>query len=176
MSKDPTAPMLSCAERMKHWAAFCPPYTGHGTPRDLQVIQRCSALYRGRPTSSRLIFTHDAGMHACGWWKNPDYERCKHLSLSFIDTDTREPAPHDHDLAATWCTAFFGPMVNLIWAEPPFSPEGHARDVWHYRVFMHEDWRTPLLPRGEVYTREFTEAGWKSWSDLHGPKQESAHT
>lgn len=30
-----------------------------------------------------IIFTRDEGAHTCGWWKNPDYERCYHLSISF---------------------------------------------------------------------------------------------
>lgn len=30
-----------------------------------------------------VIFTRDVGYHTSGWWKNPDYERCYHLSISF---------------------------------------------------------------------------------------------
>lgn len=30
-----------------------------------------------------LVYTRDVGHHSCGWWKNPDYERCYHLSLSW---------------------------------------------------------------------------------------------
>lgn len=34
------------------------------------------------------------------------------------------------------------------------------------QVFCDPAWQ-PLKPRGEVYTREFTEVGWKSFSELH---------
>ena len=30
-----------------------------------------------------IILTRDVGYHTSGWWKNPDYERCYHLSISF---------------------------------------------------------------------------------------------
>ena len=30
-----------------------------------------------------IILTRDVGYHSSGWWKNPDYERCYHLSISF---------------------------------------------------------------------------------------------
>jgi len=161
---------------MRRLAFATPVYTGYGTPSDRAIINRCSARFADLPTSTRLVFTRDGGMHSSGWWKNPDYEHCLHLSLSFVDTESGENAPHDHALARHWCGLFYGDLVRLIWAEPPFSEHGRTRGVWHYRVFTAEDYRTAILPRGEVYTREFTERGWKSWSDLHGRPQESAHT
>jgi hypothetical protein len=36
-------------------------------------------------------------------------------------------------------------------------------------VFCDERWQ-PILPRGEVYSREFTEKGWKSFSEMNGGK------
>lgn len=36
-----------------------------------------------------------------------------------------------------------------------------------FKVKKKPAWQ-PLKPRGEVYTRKFTEAGWKSYSELHG--------
>lgn len=117
-----------------------------------------------------MLFTRDEGMHACGWWKNPDYERCEHLSLAFWRGGMR--APHDHHHARLWCLAFFGAeRSRYLWIEPPFSAHGREADVYHYRLFLAPDWRLPVLPRGEVYTREFTERGWKSWSDLHGSER-----
>ncbi len=164
------------AELLKRRAAANAPYTGYGTQLDVRTITRCRADYVSMPLTSRTVFTRDEGMHTSGWWKNPDYERCLHLSLSFLDTESKESAPHDHKLAKEWCELFFGDWVRLIWAEHPFSDHGRQHDVWHYRVFVHSDWRTALLPRAEVYTREFTERGWQSWSDLHSQPQESAHT
>lgn len=159
---------------MRQNAFRLPALTAYGTPQDRQVIEASRFAYTD---GTVLIFTRDEGMHTSGWWKNPDYERCLHLSLSFRDPRTGEPTGHhDRYLADEWCRLFFRHMCRLIWAEPPFSPEGKVHATWHYRVFMAEDWKTPILPRGEVYTREFTKAGWKSWSDVHAKKREPAHT
>lgn len=45
------------------------------------------------PTGTMLLFTRDIGHHTSGWWKNPDYERCYHLSLSFWDLANEVPRP-----------------------------------------------------------------------------------
>jgi len=126
-------------------------------------FDRCRGAHE--PTGTVLIFTRDVGMHSSGWWKNPDYERCFHLSLSYRDPETDRPRPRDVKLSKEWVQAFFHEHQRLIWAEPPYSDEGKVSDVWHYRVFCDANW-VPMLPRKEVYTREFTEAGWKSFSEL----------
>jgi hypothetical protein len=126
-------------------------------------FERCKAFHV--QTGTVLIFTRDEGMHSAGWWKNPDYERCYHLSLSFKDPLTMKPAPRDVRLSKEWVEAFYRDDKRLVWAESPYSDEGKSAEVWHYRVFCDEHWR-PLLPRKEVYTREFTELGWKSFSEL----------
>lgn len=122
-------------------------------------------------TGANMIFTRDVGYHSSGWWKNPDYERCQHLSLSFRDPITEERRPQDSYLAGLWCRALFGDHYRWIWCEPPYSPQGRAWDVWHYRLFCDEAWQ-PIKPRGEVYSRELTEAGWRSWSEVHADKGE----
>lgn len=128
-------------------------------------LHRCHGYHE--PTGSKIGFTRDFGHHTSGWWKNPDYERCFHLSLSFHDPESGEPlGDRDTKLTQEWIDLFYGDNKRLIWAEPPYSEYGKALATWHYRLFMNPDWQTPLLPRGEVYSREFTEAGWKSWSDV----------
>lgn len=107
-----------------------------------------------------LIFTRDTGYHTCGWWKNPDYERCWHLSLSFPGGWSRKKAGHIID-------RIFGGKKRLLWCEPPYSNEGKQAGVYHYRLFCDERWQ-PIMPRGEVYSTRFTELGWKSFSELHG--------
>ncbi len=150
-------------------------YTGRlETPEAMAYFKRCRRGFPSDP-GSVLIYTRDFGMHASGWWKNPDYSQCLHLSISFQDRESGELAPKDKRLTETWVDLFFGDWKNLIWAEPPFSEHGRKHDVWHYRVFTSPDFKVPLLPRGEVYSRELTEAGWKSWSDLHAEPQEAAH-
>ena len=111
-----------------------------------------------------IIFSRDEGHHTCGWWKNPDYERCYHLSVSFVDKFGNEK-PHKKKVAEQLVKMFFGSNQNLIWCEPPYSKIGLKKEVWHYRLFCDKNWQA-IKPRGEVYSTEFTEVGWKSFSEL----------
>ena len=141
------------------------PYDGRDTIATLALLRLCTHHYRiNQELSATIIFTRDIGYHTSGWWKNPDYERCLHLSLSF--TGGGEPLPFDRRRGAMIVHAFFDDDARLAWIEGPHSPEGKARAVWHYRVFCDAGWQ-PMLPRGEVYGRELTEAGWQSFSDIH---------
>jgi len=135
------------------------------TSGDSAYFARCTSVHR--PTGSCILFTRDTGHHASGWFKNPDYERCWHLSISFRDPETGEFASQNHKVAGEWITLFYGDDRRWVWAEPPYSPKGKITEVWHYRLFCDEGWQ-PIKPRGEVYTRVFTEKGWKSFSEIHG--------
>lgn len=127
-------------------------------------MERCRHLHYGLGVLA--IFTRDMGHHSSGWWKNPDYERCKHLSLSFFDPETREPTGDRNVMLSTAIISLlFGKDKRLLWCEPPYSDDGKQRCVWHYRLFCDPAWE-PILPRGEVYNRELTEAGWLSYSDV----------
>lgn len=120
-------------------------------------------------TGTRLIFTRDAGHHTSGWLKNPDYELCWHLSTSPMPPQIIVPglqrAELDRRTRAAWVKAFFGDDVRYVWSESPKSDVGKREDVWHWRLFCDAQWQ-PILPRREVYTREFTEAGWRSASQV----------
>lgn len=166
----PTKQMQRAAAAGRMRAHGTAPYTGYSTNSDHVTITQCRQTFPHSPElTATVLFTRDAGMHSSGWWKNPDYERCEHLSLAFY-YPPHLPRPHRHDLARLWCLAFFGAdRVRYLWVEPPFSAQGRERDVYHYRLFMAPDWRLPVLPRGEVYSKQFTELGWKSFSDLHPP-------
>jgi hypothetical protein len=105
-------------------------------------------------------------MHTSGWFKNPDYERCYHLSLSFWDLERHKHEPFDNKLARIWVNLFYGDWVKYIWEEGP-SDESRERgmgEVRHYRVMCDPAWQ-PIIPRKEVYSRDFIEKGWLSWSD-----------
>ncbi len=122
-----------------------------------------------------VLLTRDTGHHSCGWWKNPDYEACLHLSLSFFEpSNHRRRRKRDRALTDAIIEVVFGPTQNLIWSEPPYSPEGKKLDVWHYRVFYDPTFAAPILPRGEVYNKHFTEAGWLSWSDYRDAEKKKA--
>ena len=132
--------------------------------------QRATPYYDGArrfhlESGTVLLFTRDTGHHTSGWWKNPDYERCFHLSLSFWeDIKEGKSRPYEHLLAYAWAKAFYGDWTRYIWEEGSHYRRSHDPEVRHYRVFCDPAWQ-PIIPRGEVYTREFIEAGWKSWSD-----------
>lgn len=148
-------------------------YTGKMTAENMRLMDVCSYHYV-KPLSDNaafLIFTRDIGHHTSGWWKNPDYERCFHLSLSQRDPDTFDSVPKSLPFFAEIAEVFFGVDARKAWLEGPYSPEGKSHDVWHYRVFCNEVWE-PFLPRGEVYTKDFTEVGWRSFSEVHGLKSE----
>jgi hypothetical protein len=138
-------------------------FIGEETPS----LARCR--HRDFVLGLQALFTRDAGYHSSGWWKNPDYERCFHLSLSFFDPETGEITKKCEDMTAVILKALYGDNVSLLWCEPPYYEEGKIRDVWHYRLFCDEHWQ-PIKPRGEVYSRELTEAGWKSYSDVQAAK------
>jgi hypothetical protein len=139
---------------------------GRDSPAAQRHIERCTHYHR--PTETLLIFTRDAGHHSSGWWKNPDYERCLHLSVSFVGTEGGRVylLPFDRRMAGKWAEAFFGTAARLCWIEPPYSRAGKVRGVHHYRLFCDPGWQ-PILPRGEVYSRAHTPAGWLSFSELH---------
>lgn len=139
-------------------------FDGSPTP----YLDKCTGAHRD--SGVQFIFTRDTGMHTSGWFKNPDYERCWHLSLSFREPDSGARLPYDEKAASEWVKAFFGDWTRYIWMESPFSDEGKACDVWHHRVFCDANWQ-PLIPRGEVYSREFTEKGWLSWSDARAAEE-----
>lgn len=105
------------------------------------------------------ILTRDTGYHTSGWWKNPDYERCYHLSVSF-------PGGMKRKMLEYILRNLFHDSRRLLWCEGPFTEAGKQCGVFHYRLFCNPEWQ-PLKPRGEVYNRDFTEAGWKSFSELH---------
>lgn len=111
-----------------------------------------------------VIFSRDEGHHTSGWWKNPYYERCYHLSISFVDKFGNNK-PHNTKKANKIVKMLFGTNSRLIWCEPPYSEDGIKKDVWHYRLFCDINWKA-IKPRGEVYSKEFTEVGWKSFSEI----------
>lgn len=151
------------ALRQRAWAGG--PYRGSTGQRDMAYLMSCSHM--DALTQTRLFFTRDEGHHTSGWWKNPDYERCLHLSIS--------PAPHptppddavdfSKAVQSAWARAFFAENIRWVWAEPPYSAQGKASEVWHFRLFTDPSWR-PMLPRGEVYGRELTAVGWRSASEV----------
>lgn len=125
-------------------------------------------------SGTTIIFTRDVGMHDCGWFKNPDYNQCYHLSLSFYDTSRYPhgvtPRAPERGEAEGWVRLFYGDRCRYVWEESPVSERGKQIGVRHYRVMTDRNWQ-PIVPAGEVYTTAKTELGWKSWSDQQYAKQ-----
>lgn len=138
-------------------------YDGRETPANLRHLASCTADHL--PTETRVMFTRDVDHHFSGWFKNPDYERCLHLSTSFRERATGGKLPQRPAISRIWANLFFGHHVRLAWIEGAHTPIGKSGDVLHFRVFCDEHWR-PIKPRGEVYSSKFTELGWKSFSEL----------
>jgi len=150
----------------KQQALAVGPY--RGLEREQRKLELCKFWIV--PLGAQCILTFDIGMHTSGWWKNPDYEAAWHLSLSFFDPETGERTPHNHEIAARIVRGVYQATKNLVWTEGPYSEEGRESATWHYRVFVDLATKLPILPRGEVYSRELTEAGWKSFSEVQEAK------
>lgn len=161
---------LACFERevatiastLQHRAKRVVLYGTEGKEEQAQ-IKRCFMLHRG--TATCVLFTHDAGMHTSGWMRNPDYERCFHLSLSPAPVEPETLASQE-EIEALWVRAFFGDARRWTWMEGPKSTEGRREGVRHWRLFCNPDWG-PLMPRGEVYSATHTPPDWRSWTEVH---------
>lgn len=141
-------------------------WDGRTNPTDSPYFMSC--VTDDRATLTRLILTRDVGHHASGWLKNPDYERCYHLSMSTWGEQGGAMAHTDHadrTIMGLWAKAVFDRDLRYAWVEGPKSPEGKLHDVWHWRLFCDEHWQ-PILPRKEVYSMDFTELGWRSASQV----------
>lgn len=139
-------------------------------PEEAAYYRRCTHLHAH--TGTLIMFTRDTGHHSSGWIKNPDYERCLHVSLSFRVPQPRFPidrlvsvqfakdwlgwlglAPFDAKLADQWVQAILGhDAAKLSWHEGAFSKDGKTLGVQHWRTFCDPGWQ-PIHPRGEVYGR-----------------------
>lgn len=167
---DLEAHVARVADRLRR-AAFSGLFFGREDEAAATYMRRCHL--KDVATGALLLFTRDAGMHSSGWFKNPDYDRCLHLSLSplagssLVDPAGRPLATPDLDRATTerWVRAFYGDCMGSVWAESPKSGHGRRLGVWHWRVFCDARWQ-PIVPRGEVYSMEFTELGWRSASQI----------
>jgi len=114
-----------------------------------------------------ILYSRDSNHHMGGWWKNPDYERCMHLSTSYRSPDGTILLPNDKSISGLLSRMLFGRHYKSAWVESPFSPDGKLHDVLHHRLFCDPSW-APILPRGEVYSSNLTSTGWRSFSEIHG--------
>lgn len=136
-----------------------------GTEKCYDYLQKCRFVVHYGGLATSIIFTRDVGHHTSGLWKNPDYERSFHLSLGYFESSTMKPVAVNLKESKAWVDIAFPDMQQYIWVGPPITNEGKAAGVYHYRVFCDPSWN-PIIPRKEVYSKDFTPAGWKSYSDV----------
>lgn len=152
-------------------SAYRHPWTGQDVVHARHALDTDAILEPGRKT--RLLLTLDIGYHASGWWKNSDYHRCLHLSVSHPILLERRVVGRDvaseHEVRA-WARAIFGEHVKWSWFEPPADPLDvdvlagrRETGVWHARLFLDRTNR-PILPEGEVYDL-------KPWVDGSSPEK-----
>ena len=135
------------------------PWNGQGGIHQRHKLITFALLEPDRPVC--VFYTYDHGYHASGWWRNSDYERCYHLSLSHPVFDPAgrfsHPEPPSDAETREWATAAWPTDWQKAWLEPPASVlsidvlEGRRRPgVSHVRLFL-DVHLEPILPEGEVY-------------------------
>ena len=158
--------MRSVALRMRS-VANMGVWDGYDDEKGQRYINKCRRI--DSETSTVIIFTRDTGHHSSGWMKNPDFERCFHLSLSPAPMRIIIPNAQRAELSAktkaAWLKAFYGEDAKYTWEESAKSHVGKQHGVLHYRLFCDESWK-PILPSGEVYSTALTELGWRSASQV----------
>lgn len=144
--------------------AFSGIWNGDESFESVQYRERCTFYDPANGVS--VIYTREEGYHSSGWFKNPQCERCHHISIGFKDPATMEPIDHNHAFANQLVAAILGARnIKKVYIESPVTGQGKSFDIWHYRVWCDANWE-PIVPQGEVYSKDLTEAGWKSWSDV----------
>ncbi|MFN7132029.1 MAG: hypothetical protein ACK4N5_08095 [Myxococcales bacterium] len=154
------------AQRLKRRAAKGT-FDGRESARNWLYLRSCAV--GDALTQTKLIFTRDTGHHTSGWMRNPEFERCLHLSLSPLPPElvagVVPAAVLGKATIRLWLRAVFGDDARLTWLESAKTRIGREHQVLHFRLFCDPGW-TPIHPRGEVYSSEFTEKGWRSASQV----------
>lgn len=156
-----TMDMEQLRQRMKTHA-----HTGIFTGRleEINTPYFCRATQYHAPTGTVIVFTRDVDRN----------KRCYHLSLSFRDPENfGKKLLFDESKAEAWVRLFYGQYISFVWeegeslnreAKEALLPDDIGDYVHHFRFFCDPKWH-PILPRKEVYSTDYTPAGWKSWSD-----------
>ena len=137
-------------QTLRRWVARALASPWHGQmPIGAEHQILCSALREpGRFT--RLMLTFDVGYHASGWWKNGDYDRCWHLSVSH-PTQFAVETPDEKEVFA-WARRLWGEHASKCWIEGAASVFDPYRlpNIVNARLFVDEHGE-PIKPEGEVY-------------------------
>ncbi len=118
-----------------------------------------------------IVLSFDVGHHACGWWKNADYDRCLHLSLSvngerkgngwsYFDDPQEMPANEVNEWAKLIFEDLHPDALKWLWFEPGYK----GSNMKHLRLFYSKITGQPIMPEGEVYNL-------KPWGDGTDPEK-----
>lgn len=136
---------------LRQWVrlARANPWTGRELPGPRHQLMVSAIREPGRWT--RLLLTFDVGYHACGWWKNEQYDRCWHLSISH-PTELAVETPDEREVFA-WCRLLWKDDAPKCWIEGAASTLDPYRlpNIVHARLFVLGPDDTPIIPEGEVY-------------------------
>lgn len=134
-------------------AAAAQPWNGRdATPQSQRLVV---PSVTDKDLKISMIYTFDKGTHESGWWKNSEYNACKHLSMAAFTRAGYEQVPAI-DLAA-WARVWFGEDFRKAWNESPAALGDEYRDAPashytnHVRVFVDQHMNS-IIPQGEVYT------------------------
>jgi hypothetical protein len=97
----------SIVEQMKTRAElFKGRFPSRSDAEGLAIVNACLAQYEQPGLITTLIYTIDDGMHSIGWWKNPEFARCWHLSVAYWYPD-QTVAPKQEKASLEWIELFF---------------------------------------------------------------------
>lgn len=149
-------------------------YDGRSQPPSRDLFRAThQILDQSAPLTLGLVLDH--GHHASGWFRNSDYDRCLHLSLSCPDLEWRGSVAISADRPGRpvgggflpiptqeirlWAGLCFGQDQRWLWREGG----QYIREVVHLRLFLDQQ-NQPVMPVGEVYDL-------KPWADGTSPEK-----
>lgn len=127
--------------------AFLEPWDGKK-----DILLRYRQIFKSLTDSesfTSIIITFDVGYHNSGWWKNSQYDRCLHLSISM--NDGKNVSKSTEEEINAWIDLVFKDThpdaMKWLWHETGFK----HKTVDHYRLFYSKITNQPILPQGQVY-------------------------
>lgn len=107
----------------------------------------CRRLYMKQ--GLRTVMTRNVGGHTSGRFKSAGLDRCFDLSVASFSPVNMMPEAHRQELAVTIVRKMFWPHAGQVWVQKPGIGSGYAGDIWHYLLFVNENWEMRKLTEDE---------------------------
>lgn len=95
--------------------------------------------------------TRETGIARQGFLLDRQLDRAVTLALFFFDAAKADPRAEfvepDPDVVAVACQGVFGAHLDKVWVERPESGPDRFRRLHLFRLFVGEDWLTPVTGR-----------------------------